>query len=344
MGRTGILLLLTLLLTTLKPHANNEVIPLEGFPADSVAESGAKMYFRSFRTSGDTLTFRLLIEAFRLDKDFIITGARFYRAYDKRTLDPLEPFSLTIPSETTADTAVRMEIAIEYPKTHHFNTNDTLWIDTPEGSRVEYTGELLNLSPVKRPGFFRRHRPWIIAGAGVLTIALIALIARIYARRMERIRRENLAIKSELSNAMHSNDELNGKIDRLFGERLDALNKICNEYFEKKDAETESVRLSVYKEVENIIMSLRSREAIATIEETVNTYRHDILKRLREQVPQLSAADIMTVTYLYAGFSPKAVCIFTDSKIKNFYNRRQRLRDKIANSGAADSDEFLSYL
>lgn len=344
MRRTGILLLLTLLLTTFKTHAKNEVIALEGLPADSVAESGAKIYFGTFRAASDTLTFRLSTTAFRLDKDFTITGARYYRAHDRRTLDTLEPFSLTIPSETTADTAVRMEIVIEFPTTHHFNTNDTLWIDTAEGSMVVYTGELLNLPPAKRPGFVRRHRPWIIAGAGVLTIAVIALIAQIYARRMERIRRENLAIKSELSNAMHSNDELNGKIDRLFGERLDALNKICNEYFEKKDAETESVRLTVYNEVENIIMSLRSREAIATIEETVNTYRNGIMARLREQVPQLSAADIMTVTYLYAGFSPKAVCIFTDSKIKNFYNRRQRLRDKIANSGAADRDEFLSYL
>lgn len=194
------------------------------------------------------------------------------------------------------------------------------------------------------PSFYIRNRSWIVPTAWISGIVLIALICLFVIRYIKRMRREKLSVVSELTTIRQHNDDLNEKIESLFGERLDALNRICSEYFEKKDAEMESVKMSVYKEMEKIILSFRSQEAIGSIENTVDTYRNGILKRLRDQVPSLSEADMLTVTYLYAGFSPKAVCVFTGSKIKNFYNRRLRILDKISASDAPDKEEFLSRL
>lgn len=76
----------------------------------------------------------------------------------------------------------------------------------------------------------------------------------------------------------------------------------------------------------------------------VNIYVDNILVKVTEQLPTLSKADVKFLTYLYAGFSPRAVCIFTDIKIKNFYNRRLRLKERILSSDAPDREWFVSKM
>ena len=324
--------------------AANEVRHLPALSPDTVAEPGLDISVTGLSNSQqDKVDFALTLSAFRLEHDLKIEGAHFYRGFEKKAYHTIEPFSLTIPRDSTLDSVVVMDINLHFPYTNVFEPTDTVYLDTSEGRMIVYTGVKI-ASKSKKLGLFDRYRSWIFVSAAIVIVLLIILMVNRNAKRLQRIRRENLAARAELSTARQHNDELNNRIDSLFGERLDAINKLCNEYFEKKDAESDSVRLSIYKEVERIILSFGSRESLDTIEATVNAYRNDILKRLREQVPSLSATDIKTITYLYAGFSPKAVCIFTDCKIKNFYNRRLRLREKIANSAAPDRDEFLSRL
>ena len=43
-------------------------------------------------------------------------------------------------------------------------------------------------------------------------------------------------------------------------------------------------------------------------------------------------------------FPLRAVCIFTNIKIKNFYNRRSRLKDRILASDALDKEYFVSKM
>lgn len=340
-----IAILLILLVAPFLVSAENAVTMLPGLPPDSIPETGVKVQMHELSVAPQKpLSCVICVQAFRLDQDFKIFGASFYSDYFKRSSPTIEPFTLIIPHEATADTAVVMDIKLDFPELHRFQRNDTLSLDTSEGKMVAYTGKGIPAGSPKHLSFFNRYRPWIISAVGIMGVSIIALLFIVYTKRVERIRRDNLAAKEELGIIKQHSDELNNRIDSLYGERLETLNRICNEYFEKKDAESESVRLSIYNEVERIVLSFRSRDALKEIENTVNTYRNNILIRLREQVPSLSDTDLMTVTYLYAGFSPKAVCIFTDSKIKTFYNRRLRLREKIAASGAPDSDEFLSRL
>ncbi len=343
-----IAILLILLIAPFIVSAENEVTMLPGLPPDSIVETGVKVWMHGQSVSPQKpFSCELSVQAFRLDHDFKIFGVSFYSGAFKKSSPTIEPFTLIIPHEATADTAVVMDIKLDFPELHRFQRNDTMSLDTSEGRIVAYTGSCLPshfYGGTKQRSFFNRYRPWIISAVGIMSISIMALLFSVYARRMERIRRDNMAVKEELGIIKQHSDELNNRIDSLYGERLATLNRICNEYFEKKDAESESIRLSIYNEVERIVLSFRSREALKEIENTVNTYCNNILIRLREQVPSLSDTDLLTVTYLYAGFSPKAVCIFTDSKIKTFYNRRLRLREKIVASGAPDTDEFLSRL
>lgn len=145
-----------------------------------------------------------------------------------------------------------------------------------------------------------------------------------------------------ISERTDRNKELETKVDALYGSRLDTLNLLCNEYFEKNDSE--KVKLTLYNEVEKHILSLRDSKSISELEKIVNTYLDDILIKVKQQLPTLSRNDMVFLTYLYAGFSPRAVCIFTDIKIKNFYNRRSRLKERILASDAPDREYFVSKM
>ena len=90
------------------------------------------------------------------------------------------------------------------------------------------------------------------------------------------------------------------KIDALYGSRLDTLNMLCNEYFEKN--ESDRVKLSLYNEVEKHILALRDSKSVTQLEDIVNTYLDGIVLKVREQIPSLSAGDIKFLTYLYADF------------------------------------------
>lgn len=138
------------------------------------------------------------------------------------------------------------------------------------------------------------------------------------------------------------NEELRQKVDSLYGSRLDTLNLLCNEYFDRNDSP--QMRVTLYNEVEKQILALRDSKSVEALQDMVNIYVDNILVKVTEQLPTLSKADVKFLTYLYAGFSPRAVCIFTDIKIKNFYNRRLRLKERILSSDAPDREWFVSKM
>ena len=138
------------------------------------------------------------------------------------------------------------------------------------------------------------------------------------------------------------NHELEAKVNALYESRLDTLNLLCNEYFEKSDSE--KMKLILYNEVEKHILALRDPKSITELENIVNKFLDNILVKIKEQLAELTKKDLTFLTYLYAGFSPRAVCIFTDIKIKNYYQRRSRLKERILASDAPDKDFFVSKM
>ncbi len=71
---------------------------------------------------------------------------------------------------------------------------------------------------------------------------------------------------------------------------------------------------------------------------------NNIIKKLREQCSFLKEEDIVFITLIYAGLSPRAVCFFTDIKLKNFYTKKRRLVERIDNSRCENKDVFIMNL
>lgn len=231
-----------------------------------------------------------------------------------------------------------------FPLWRQFDMDDHLTLYMPGYYRNVYP--FIWLSKIKNDGGLplRDYGLWIwIAAAGGLLLVSGYIILFL---RHERINERNIRLDAEIriAQSKQTNSELRQKIETLYNTRLTTLNNLCNEYFNKKDAESAAVRLSIYREIEKSIESFKSPTACEQLANEVNSYLDNILIRLKASIPGLTSRDIAFATYIYAGFSPKAICLFTDIKLKNFYNRRDRLKKKIQSSGTRDADFFIQMM
>lgn len=151
---------------------------------------------------------------------------------------------------------------------------------------------------------------------------------------------------SLLSDIVSDRDEaLNRKamlVDRLFRDRFATLNTLSEEYFEKR--ESPQLRATIIRDFEEEIDKMKQPESIVHLRDIIDECHDGIITRLREQIPELRESDLTFLTFVLAGFSPRAVALFTDIKLGNYYNRRTRIRARIAASGAPDTSLFLAAL
>lgn len=180
---------------------------------------------------------------------------------------------------------------------------------------------------------------WIAACIAILAAGVIIYLSA-HRNKLRKQRMNDLT--KALNDGSHKAEQLRAMIDNLYVERMATINKLCDEYFAR--SVSEKTKATLYKEVEKEILSLRDSKNIEALEEAVNKYMDNILQKLHAEIPQLSSADSTFLTYIYAGFSPKAICIFTDIKIKNFYNRRSRLREKILETDAPSKQLFADKM
>ena len=267
---------------------------------------------------------------------------------------PLTSFSYHAQADEDSVPGIVWEFYIEFPYDTQIYQNDELLLNTDKGVLREYiytetrlSNRLSNLkddfdtevkTSEKR---FHRINLAVMVGLLVLAVAGAAIfiaVRRRYLRKCEEISRLSLLMSERSKGDLR----LKAKVDALYGARMDTLNLLCNKYFEISDSE--KLKISFYDEIEHHILSLKDNKSVAELENIVNEYLDDILIRIKEQIPDLPEKDLVFLTYLYAGFSLRAVCVFTDIKIKNFYNRRSRLKERILGSDAPDKDEFVARM
>ena len=267
---------------------------------------------------------------------------------------PSEPFSLIAQTNEVTGKSTEWNITIDFPFSNTFGENDVLILHTDKGivrcptSRI---GELKEEIELIR-GYYEDQldhskksggKAWFLLYATLICVTIIGGVILIIVRhRLARKRKEIEELSILISERTDRNQELEAKVNALYGSRLDTMNMLCNEYFEKSDSE--KIKLTLYNEVEKHILTLRDSKSIRELECNVNRFLDNILVKVKEQLPELSRNDLIFLTYLYAGFSPRAVCIFTDIKIKNFYNRRSRLKERILASDAPDKEFFVSKM
>jgi hypothetical protein len=151
------------------------------------------------------------------------------------------------------------------------------------------------------------------------------------------------ALATEINQKDEAISKMEDKVNNLYKSQFNTLNELCGEFFAKNDA-SEKVRLSLYKEVESQILKLRNKKSLQELENSLNLYNNNIALKLTESFPLLKPIDRTFLLLTFAGLSSKAICIICDITIGNYYNKRQRLRNKIAESDAKYKKLFLENM
>ena len=267
---------------------------------------------------------------------------------------PLEPFYLDADVKEEESKALVWHINLEFPFSDRFGIYDQLNIHTDKGIIRNFTmpdGQYeYEISHLKK-----NHEEYVMESEKsmrniwIIVIVLLALVSVIgiavfigFRRRLTKRNREVEELSMMIEERSERNLELREKVNALYRRRLDTLNMLCNGYFDNNDSE--KMRDIFYKDVEKQILALRDNKSVEDLEQIINEYLDNTMLRLREQLPELTVNDLKFLAYIYAGFSPRAVCIFMNIKIKTFYNRRNLLMERILASDAKDKEDFVSRM
>ena len=69
-----------------------------------------------------------------------------------------------------------------------------------------------------------------------------------------------------------------------------------------------------------------------------------IVSKLREQLPKFKPVDITILSLIFANCSPRTICLIIDKDLGYYYNKRKRLKDRIAQSDVPDKELFLEKI
>lgn len=133
-----------------------------------------------------------------------------------------------------------------------------------------------------------------------------------------------------------------GLIETLFKEKWTTLNMLCNQYFEM--GASELTKNAALHNIEGELQRLRTKKSLQKIEHAVDSYLGGIMTMLRNECPFLKEDDYTFLSLVFAGFSVRAVCLFTGIKYKLFYLKRSRLGKRISLSDAPHKELFLQKL
>ena len=195
----------------------------------------------------------------------------------------------------------------------------------------------------------------------LLLICIIILIIRnrITAKNAEVERYMELA--DEMGKSLHAKsiayDDMSSKLENhtaqiatmeqqvgiLFKKQFEMLDELSNTFYEthgiKKDKD------AIYRQVrENIESLMNDRKSVEQLEIIVNSYRNDIMKKLRCEISQFGENEYRFLVFLYAGFSAKAISIFTQDSVGNVYTKKSRIKSVISRSNARDKQLFLDAM
>lgn len=152
-----------------------------------------------------------------------------------------------------------------------------------------------------------------------------------------------LAVNEEADSAIVENVEMRKKINSLFVSQFNLIDKLCTTYYETQVANKD--KDAIYTQVRNEIEKLQSnRKHIMQLEKIINLYMDNVVARIRETVPQMTEMEIRLCCFFLAGFSAKAISVFTNDSIGNIYMKKVRMKTKISESDSKDKDVILEYL
>lgn len=191
------------------------------------------------------------------------------------------------------------------------------------------------------------------AGGGILLASLLLVVILVMRLRSTRRRaateRQLLMLREELKHRHEENRaqetslaEMSSRVDRLFRDHYEAIEMAANLLLDASLSKDSGKKIT--DSLNNIVNGCREPKFLRSLEHTVNVYRGNVIERLREQLPDLNDGDMTIILYAAGGLTPRVMCLLTGLSSSALYNRKYRLKKRIAASDAADAREFIQLL
>ncbi len=206
-----------------------------------------------------------------------------------------------------------------------------------------------------------RQAIFFICVVAILAIAIIIIVSRTRARKKREELDGYVNLTEALQRSLYSKEEainrmgeqlqlqdeqartMNTRLADLMRGRYELLNELTNTYYETSGSKAD--REAIYQKVKKAIDRMAgNRKEMQELESIVNEYCDNAMAHIHAELPELPYDDTVLLCYIYAGFSAKAIHLFTKNSISNIYSRKSRLREHIKQSDAPHRQQLLDMM
>jgi hypothetical protein len=206
-----------------------------------------------------------------------------------------------------------------------------------------------------------RQAIFFIVVMAILIIAIIIIISRTRARKKREELDGYVNLTEDLKRSLYNKEEaisrmgaqlqqhdeqartMSTRLADLMRGRYELLNELTNTYYETSGSKAD--REAIYQKVKKAIDRMAgNRKEMQELESIVNEYCDNAMAHIHAELPELPYDDTVLLCYIYAGFSAKAIHLFTKNSISNIYSRKSRLREHIKQSDAPHRQQLLDMM
>ena len=197
-----------------------------------------------------------------------------------------------------------------------------------------------------------QKRVLLLTAIVIFLSALLALVLIKWKNSLARNEREKTmliveSLKNELSRVVREKEEYESRIDD-FGRQMTKakfayLAKLYELVHRYGDDDKEDI-ISVYSRIKKHISSLNENaSATRRFEEMLNEESNNIMKRFREDFPDLNEETYRLASFVFAGFDNTTLMLLLGKSPANTRSLKNRLKKKIESSESNNKEEFLKY-
>lgn len=181
------------------------------------------------------------------------------------------------------------------------------------------------------------------------TLALFAVLLMLgavdaYKRKKELQVKEQMAMLSLQQQRLNLSEKTNASLlGSLFSERIGHLDKLSKDYI---DAESEERKYQAFEQFRKEVDAMREdRELFTSLEDDLDKYCDQIMSKFKTQVPSVNGQSLKLATLFFCGLPYSTIQIIMGSVSEDSLKMaRSRIRKKIKEANAQDTDLFLDYL
>ncbi|MDE5882187.1 MAG: hypothetical protein K2H60_10690, partial [Muribaculaceae bacterium] len=159
--------------------------------------------------------------------------------------------------------------------------------------------------------------------------------------RNEALMAEASSLMQGLSHNESLCSDLQLKLKKIFANRFDVVDRLCETYYESQGTKTE--KKAIVEKVKEQIEELKSDSGLfAEMEQCVNGCNASLLDNLKRELPAMKPEEYRLAVYLACNLSNRSIAALLEESIDVVYKRKSRLKAKIAALESPKAEAFLA--